>query len=258
MTLRVGDVEIVPLVDGTCWLPQEFYVGLDFAAHPELLADDGRVHIPIGCYLLRTADRVVLIDAGMGPRRTEWGAGGDLPAQLAAVGVQPADVDTVVCTHLHLDHAGWLVHDDRPFFPGATVRLGIGDREHFADDPTVGAAIRVLEAAGRVDPIDGDDVLLAPGVTARHTPGHTPGHYGLVVSSGEQRAVILGDAVECPLQVEEEDLFVMSDVDPALARRTREAMWRELEGSDTLVGASHFPDLRFGRILTGEGRRWFA
>ncbi|HEX2039650.1 MAG TPA: MBL fold metallo-hydrolase [Acidimicrobiales bacterium] len=258
MTLRVGDVEIVPLVDGTCRLPQDFYVNLDFAAHPGLVADDGRVHVPIGCYLLRTGDRTVLLDAGMGPRRTSWGEGGDLPAQLAAVGVQPSDVDTVVCTHLHLDHAGWLVQDDRPYFPRATVRFGIGDREHFADDPVVGPAVRVLEDAGRVEPIEGDDVALAPGLTARHTPGHTPGHYGLVVSSGEQRAVILGDAVECPLQVEEADLYVMSDVDPVLARRTREAMWRELEGTDTLVGAAHFPGLRFGRILGAAGRRWFA
>ena len=45
----------------------------------------------------------------------------------------------------------------------------------------------------------GDNVALAPGLTALHTPGHTPGHYGLVVSSGEERAVLLGDAVECPL-----------------------------------------------------------
>jgi glyoxylase-like metal-dependent hydrolase (beta-lactamase superfamily II) len=258
VTLRVGDVELVPLVDGTCWLPQDFYVNLDFAAHPDLLAEDGRVHVPIGCYLVRTHDRLVLLDAGMGPRRTSWGEGGRLPAQLAATGVQAGDVDTVVCTHLHLDHEGWLVHDGRPFFANATVRFGVDDRDHFADDPTIGPVLRVLDEAGRIEPIDGDDVVLAPGLTARHTPGHTPGHYGLVVSSGEQRAVILGDAVECPLQVEEADLYVMSDVDPVLARRTREAMWRELEGTDTLVGAAHFPGLQFGRILAGSGRRWFA
>lgn len=261
-SLRVGDIDVVSLVDGTCALPQTFYVGLDFAAHPELVAPDGKVHIPIGCYLLRTAGRLVLLDAGMGPRDVGWARGGDLPARLRAAGVEPGDVDTVVCTHLHADHVGWLVHEGRPFFPNATVRFGEGDRRHFVDagagDPETREAVLKLEAAGRVELIEGDDVLLARGLTARHTPGHTPGHYGLVISSGTDRAVLLGDAVECPLQVEEADFFVLSDVDPDLARRTREAVWRELEGSDALVGAAHFPGLQFGRILTGEGRRYFA
>jgi hypothetical protein len=48
----------------------------------------------------------------------------------------------------------------------------------------------------------------------------------------------------------------MADVDPALAERTRERLWRELEdGATTGVGA-HFPELRFGRVLPGSARRW--
>jgi hypothetical protein len=70
--------------------------------------------------------------------------------------------------------------------------------------------------------------------------------------------VLLGDAVECPVQVEESDFHIISDVDPDLAKRTRETLWRELEGTETLVGAAHFPELQLGRILSGEGRRWFA
>jgi glyoxylase-like metal-dependent hydrolase (beta-lactamase superfamily II) len=116
----------------------------------------------------------------------------------------------------------------------------------------------VLAGAGRLDPLDGDMVAIAPGLTARHTPGHTPGHYGFVVSSGESRAVILGDAVECPLQLEEPDFSALSDVDPALAARTRETLWRELEGTDTLMTGAHFPGLEFGRVLAGTGKRFFV
>ena len=119
-------------------------------------------------------------------------------------------------------------------------------------------AMEVLAAADRLSPIEGDLVALAPGVTARHTPGHTPGHYALVLSSGEERAVLLGDAVECPLQVQEPDFYALSDVDPALARRTRETLWAELEGRPTLLGAAHFPGLAFGRLMAAEGRRWFT
>jgi beta-glucosidase-like glycosyl hydrolase len=47
----------------------------------------------------------------------------------------------------------------------------------------------------------------------------------------------------------------MLDVDPALAARTREALVRELESSGVPAAAAHFPGLRFGRLLTGEGQR---
>lgn len=249
--MKIGDVELLPLNDGTIRLPPAFYVGLDWSTHADLLSPDGFIEIPIGCFLLRSGDRVVLLDAGMGTRTTEWGTGGELPAALAHHGVSPDDIDTVVCTHLHIDHIGWL-----PLFAEATVRFGRGDLDHFAGDENVAAILGAV--AGRVDLIDGDDVALAPGLTARHTPGHTPGHYGLVVSSGAERAVLLGDAVECPLQLEETDFYAFSDVDPALAARTREAVWRELEGTDTLMTAAHFPGLEFGRVLRGEGKRYFA
>lgn len=260
-TTRVGDIELVALNDGVARLPQSFYVGLDFGAHPELLADDGRVHIPIGCFLVRTGDRIVLVDAGMGPTGTSWGEGGGLPAALAAAGVERDDIDVVVCTHLHIDHIGWLWHDDGPWFPRATVRFGAADWGQLvegAGEGDRGAAImRALAAAGRLEPIDGDMEAIAPGVTARHTPGHTLGHVALVLASGDARAYLLGDAVECPLQLEEPDFSVLSDIDPALARRTREAIWREVEG-DALVGAAHFPDLRLGRVVAGAGRRFVA
>lgn len=260
--MHIGDIELIPLSDGTAWLPPEFYVGLDFSTHGDLLASDGRVHIPIGCYLIRTSRRTVLLDAGMGPVEVSWGRGGHLPDALRSVGVEPADIDTVVCTHLHRDHVGWLVQDGEPFFPKATVLFGAGDWDRFVTSGTAEDGVRdafeLLDERGRLESMEGDMISIAPGVTARATPGHTEGHYGMVVASGEQRAYVLGDAVECPLQVEEPDFYAMSDVDPDLANRTRERLWKELEGSQTLVGAAHFPDLQFGRILPGAGKRYFT
>ncbi|HEV7887068.1 MAG TPA: MBL fold metallo-hydrolase [Acidimicrobiales bacterium] len=260
--MLIGDISLEPVSDGVCRLPPAFYVGLDWSTHADLLTPDGFLEIPIGCFLMRSGDRVVLLDAGLGARSdVDWAVGGLLPAALASAGVSAADIDTVVCTHLHLDHVGWLVVDGQPYFPNADVRFGLADWSVFVDspraDPAVAAAMRLLDSQGRLSPIEGDDVSLAPGLTARHTPGHTPGHYGLVVSSGEERAVLLGDAVECPLQLDEPDFYAISDVDPELGRRTREALWRELEGTNALVGAAHFPGLEFGRVLTGAGTRWF-
>jgi glyoxylase-like metal-dependent hydrolase (beta-lactamase superfamily II) len=113
-----------------------------------------------------------------------------------------------------------------------------------------------VEAANRIDPIDADTTSIARGVTVRHTPGHTPGHYVLVIPSGAERAYLLGDAVQCPLQLSETDITFLSDVDAVLATRTREMLFRELEDNGAAVGMDHFPGLEFQRILTGTGRQW--
>src|SRR5438093_848713 len=102
MTLRVGDIEVMPLSDGVARLPPEYFVGSDWSAHEALLDPDGTIHSPIGCFVIRTGGRTVLVDAGLGPIGNDWLMGGELPSALTAAGVAAADIDVVVCTHLHL------------------------------------------------------------------------------------------------------------------------------------------------------------
>jgi glyoxylase-like metal-dependent hydrolase (beta-lactamase superfamily II) len=262
MRMRVGDIEVTPLSDGTFKMPQQYFGGADWSAHQALLGPDGTMELPIGCFLVRTGDTIVLVDAGIGPVDVGWLVGGNLPAALAAAGVRPADIDVVVCTHLHMDHAGWLVRDGAPYFPNATVRFGRGDWQRWVADAKEGDHIRdamlLLDAQQRLEAIDDDGVTIAPGVTTRSAPGHTLGHQILVVSSGDERLLLLGDAVTCPVQLEEEDWAAISDMDPALSRRTRDALWAELEGTTTPFTAGHFPGLQFGRALRGAGKRYFA
>ena len=99
------------------------------------------------------------------------------------------------------------------------------------------------------------DTAVLPGINVRHAPGHTPGSAILVISGGTERAVLMGDAVHCPAELLEEEWNGLGDVDPELARATRNAAAREFEGPGTLMSAAHFPGLAFGRLLMGEGRR---
>ncbi len=261
--VRIGEIEVTPLSDGHFDMPPSYFgENADWEPHKGLLNDDGNLVVPIGCFLVRTGDQTVLVDAGFGEIDVGFGRGGDLPAELARAGVAPGDIDLVVCTHLHADHSGWLVKDGVPFFSNATVRFGAGDWDQFVvdgtDTPQTKADVQLLADLGRVDVIDGDGVAVAPGMTARLAPGHTAGHVVLILASGDARAVLLGDAVTCPVQLEEPDWGAMSDVDPTLAARTREALYRELEGTDTLAVGAHFPGLEFGRVLPGQGKRYFA
>jgi glyoxylase-like metal-dependent hydrolase (beta-lactamase superfamily II) len=86
-------------------------------------------------------------------------------------------------------------------------------------------------------------------------PGHTPGSTIVVMSSGTARGMLLGDVVHCPVELIDEEWAGVGDVDPELAKRTRNALARELEGTDTPVAAAHFPGLVFGRLLNANGRR---
>jgi glyoxylase-like metal-dependent hydrolase (beta-lactamase superfamily II) len=264
--LRVGDIVVTPLHDGEFRTgPEYFGPEVTFDGHEDLLGTDGRLHLPIGCFLLRggpLADRRVLVDAGLGEMSADNVDGGALMDELARAGVRPSEIDTVVCSHLHIDHCGWLMDAEaRPIFPAATVAIGAEDWERFVESGQdlmlehTRSGLKELFGAERVTLVDRDGPV-APGVSAIRAPGHTPGHLVLIVSDGDSRALLLGDAISCPVQLEETDWAAISDVDPALARATRERLWRELDDTRMPAVGAHFPGLEFGRVLSGAGRRW--
>ena len=259
--MRVGSLEVTPLSDGVVNLPQQYFPQADWDVHRALLNEEGNLQVPIGCFLVRTNGRTVLVDAGIGPVEGPWFSGGGLIDALAAAGARPEDVDLLLCTHLHLDHIGWVLQSGSLTFPNAMVRFGSQDIEHFSNDAFAGESTRqmieALTAAGKLETIDADGEV-APGVSTLHAPGHTLGHRCVVLSSGDERLFLLGDAVTCPVQLQETEWEAMSDVDKDLAKRTRESLFRELESSGAMTVAAHFPDLKFGRVLRGEGKRYFA
>lgn len=269
--MLIGDIDIHPVADGT-FRASSAYFGEHARpdGHEDLFSRDGMAWLPIGCFLVRTGDRTILVDAGMGPEMRDDGphrllVGGQLLLGLRAVGVTPPDVTDVVCTHLHADHCGWLFDREAvPVFPRATVWFGAPDWDHFVVDPDVWMFDHIRrgfrEASGRGDHLRpvADDTTVAPGVDLTMTPGHTPGHLSVVVSSGGSRALLLGDAIVCPVQLDEPTWHSIGDVDPTLARRVRERLFRELEDGVTFGAGAHFPELRFGRVLAGQGRRWFT
>lgn len=268
--MLVGDITIHPVADGT-FRASPAYFGEHARAegHEDLFNRHGMAWLPIGGFLLRTGDRTILVDAGLGPELRDDGdrrllVGGQLLLGLRAIAVTPSDITDVVCTHLHADHCGWLFDTDgAPVFTRATIWFGAPDWDHFVADPTVwmfdhirhGFRSAAAAAGERLRPVS-RDTTVAPGVTLIMTPGHTPGHLCVVVSSAGRRALLLGDAIVCPVQLDEPSWQSIGDVDPALARRVREQLFRELEDGSTLGVGAHFPQLRFGRVLTGRGRRW--
>jgi glyoxylase-like metal-dependent hydrolase (beta-lactamase superfamily II) len=253
--VKIGEIELTPLIDGTFKFPAtDIYPNTDWTPHQRWLTHDGMLELAIGCFLVRTGDRVMLIDAGLGTIQHDVFKGGFLIDELRSVGVEPSAVTDVVFTHLHFDHVGWATQQGEVVFPNATYRCDVKDWEHFVGPNGDGEAGRKMSpAADRVETFDGSTTL-APGVDTLPTPGHTPGHTAIVISAGTERAILLGDAAHCPVELEESEWDGMGDVDPVLAKRTRNAMLDELERPGTIAAAAHFPGLEFGRILRAEGK----
>jgi glyoxylase-like metal-dependent hydrolase (beta-lactamase superfamily II) len=252
----IGRRTLVAVSDGFFRMPRTFLGTVEHpaAGYEALLSEHGEARSPLGCFYV-PGDQNVLVDTGFGPaKEPDVMAGGRLLDNLGQHGIRPEDVDIVALTHLHADHVGWVGDPDgRPVFPNARFVLGAGDWEHFMsrDDalrPHIRESLQWLDEQGRVVLQEGE-AQVAPGLTRLSAPGHTPGHSLFVVHDGRARLLLLGDAVYCPQQLSHVDWQAASDVDPALARRTRETLFRDLELNGGEALGSHFPGLIAGRGL---------
>jgi glyoxylase-like metal-dependent hydrolase (beta-lactamase superfamily II) len=260
--ITIGQISITPVVDSIVRLkPTKAYQTtstVDWSRHAALLDSDGFLRLTLGGYMVHSGDRVILIDAGVGPDarpgKNATMPGGAMLDNLTASGTNPDEITDVVFTHLHLDHVGWGAVGDRLVFPNATYRCHQADWDYFTNGGAMGAPEKLAVMAPLMQ-CWVSDTTLAPGMDVVAAPGHTPGSSIVVLSDGDERCVLLGDVVHCPAELVEEEWETIGDVDPSLARRTATALAREYEGSDVAIGAAHFSDLRFGRLLLGERQR---
>jgi glyoxylase-like metal-dependent hydrolase (beta-lactamase superfamily II) len=237
----VSEWQITPLVDaeGSFASYAEAFPGLagerldaERRVWPDLFRD-GDWWLPFRAFLL-TGPTVAVVDAavGVGAAGTAFlpGRQGRLPGELARAGVDPADVELVFLTHLHVDHVGWVDVFDR-----ARYVCGAPDWAHFASRSYLRDVLEARRA--RFELLHSENEV-APGLVAVPTPGHTPGHMCLRVG---ETAVVLGDICVHPAQLTDPGLVYTADVDGALAAQTRRATLEWLADERLLVAASHLP-----------------
>lgn len=279
-TLRLGDVElfrviewegpiappaaIVPTAPADLWEQNRSWLAPDFW-DPE--ADAYRA--AMNTWVLRSAGTTIVVDTGIGndkyrpyfPLLSYLRT--DFLARLAAVGVEPEDVDVVVNTHVHSDHVGWntTLRDGEwiPTFPNARYVLNSTDVDYW--NPVNGHVKRAVVAGltadygnqnmfedsvapilqeGLADLWDGSHVIdenLRLDVQA----GHTPGSAVLTVQSGSDRAVLVGDLVHSPVQILDPELHSCFDEDPQQARTARRRVLSWAADHTALVLPAHFP-----------------
>ena len=168
------------------------------------------------------------------------------------------DVTDVLLSHLHFTHR--LVERRRPAVlperwcgASATTPGPPPDFDGFYRVLwTMPTSERMGPVLAQFEPWD-EDAAIAPGLDCVYAPGHTPGSAIFSITSGAERALILGDSVHCPQELMD-PAFFGGGVDLAQADATRERIRHDAEDGATLLSAPHFPRLQFGRLRVGERR----
>ena len=233
-----------------------------------------RVRLDLNCLLVRDGRQTVLIETGAGnkiaPRLRETAYAGDyghLLTNLAALGVRPADVDIVVNTHLHFDHCGWntaAVHGAPiPTFPNARyyIQRGEWDAATHPNERTRATYLQenltALAGSDQLHLVEGE-AQITGALRFLPAPGHTSDHAAVILASGGETALYLGDLVQHETQIDRPAWIAAFDILPLVTLETKKRLIEQAYQSGSLLINTHAPYPGAGRIHDIEGRRRYV
>ncbi len=261
---KVGGFQVTALLDGGLDMADDLFTGVggkpeDMVAAKERYFLDTSKPFPgvLNGFLINTGTRLILVDTGGGTMMGE--RAGNLERNLAAAGVTPDQVDEIILTHAHPDHAGGLLDGGgMRVFKKATVRISADDLDFWYNEDArkrlpqkaqmFDLAKKLLDpykSAGQIKTFRNGESI-KNGVTAIALPGHTPGHSGIRVSDGNDQLIIWGDIVHQPaLQFDNPEQSIGYDIDADLARVTRKKIFDEVVTDRIRVAGMHlcFPGI---------------
>ena len=275
--LEVGDLDVLVVSDGVLPLPTstmatnvdpaKLAVWLDRNFMPPEAFD-----WPLNVMVVRSGEKIILIDAGLGGQFAGFPRAGQFPQRLESAGIPLEHVTDVIITHMHMDHVGGLL------VPGVKERLRSDVRIHVAEaevnfwvDPDFTQTVMpqpvpdVLRSTANsfyqmyrdnLHIIKGATYEVAPGVVTRLTGGHTPDHCVVDLESNGERLMFAGDAM-FPVAFDHPDWHNGFEHDPVEAERVRVALFDELAENGGLLVAAHLPFPSVGHVAReGNAYRW--
>jgi glyoxylase-like metal-dependent hydrolase (beta-lactamase superfamily II) len=269
---QIGDVKVTRIIEiqvtgGTKFIlpdaTRENVVDIDWLA-PHFMDPDGRLIMSIHALIVDTGSRRIMVDTCLGNDKQRAILGwnmrtGPFLDDIAAAGYPRESIDTVLCTHLHVDHVGWntMMVDDKwvPTFPNARYLIGQAEWDHWhahsspnrRGDDCFSDSVKPVFDAGLVDFV-ASDAKICDEVRLEPTPGHTPGHVSVRISSKGEEALITGDVMHHPCQMARPDWVSSADTDSTAARATREKLLDQYADTPVLVIGTHFATPTAGHI----------
>jgi glyoxylase-like metal-dependent hydrolase (beta-lactamase superfamily II) len=233
---------------------------------PHFADENGRLRMSIHSFIVETRTQRIVVDTCLGNdkqgrRIPHWNdRDGPFLADLANAGFPAESIDTVLCTHLHVDHVGWNTRLENgkwvPTFPRAKYLIGRTEYEHWRaakDRPDMANiladSVTPIIEAGLATMVEtnekiSDEISLIP------TLGHTPGHVSVMIQSQGEQALITGDFMHHPCQIAHPEWSTLADSDPDQGIETRRRMFQRLAGTPVLIIGTHFAGATAGRLVT--------
>ncbi len=276
-THRLGNLDLRVLSDGRYYQD----AGAVFGIVPRVmwerlgieLNERHQMALGLNSLLLSSQGKTILIETGVGEKERPRAQStpleqGHLLDELRAAGVAPEDVDVVINTHLHADHCGWNTRRNAdggyvPTFPRACYLIQRGEWEA-ATNPNertratyLAENLQPVADAGLLKLVDGE-LRVTDEVTIVPTHGHTADHASVVLASGGEKAIYLGDMVQHPAQLERAAWVSSFDIYPLEAMETKKAVVARAIAERQLVVAVHcdFPGLGHMTETADGKRRW--
>jgi glyoxylase-like metal-dependent hydrolase (beta-lactamase superfamily II) len=223
---------------------------------PHFATEEGRLKMSIHSLVLETPSRRIVVDTGLGNDKQgrnvpTWNdRDGPYLETMTQAGFPPDSIDTVLCTHLHVDHVGWntrLVDGQWvPTFGRARYLFGKTEYEYWrdhSDTPDRKAvfddSVQPIVDAGRADLI-ASEAKLCDEIAVIPTPGHSPGHLSILIQSDGAQALLTGDVAHHPCQMAHLDWSSTVDSDPLQSAVTRRQLFSRFTDQPTLVIGGHF------------------
>jgi glyoxylase-like metal-dependent hydrolase (beta-lactamase superfamily II) len=273
---KLGDFEITALYDGGG--PGGYQVKMFGAKSDDVVAllkasfiDPEHIVASVAGFLVNTGEKLILIDAGAGDH---WHSEvlGRLSKNLVASGYRPEQVNLVLLTHLHADHAAGITSlEGKRIYPNAEIRVAKADAEFWLSEEIAKKAppdareffdiARKIAApyisAGKWRTFEGREEFV-PGVRAYPVPGHTAGHTAYEISSKGETLLVWGDVVHlAAVQLPEPEIGIAYDSGSPAAIKARLALFNDLAGKGTLIAGAHMPFPGIGRLRhDGSGYSW--
>jgi len=226
----------------------------------------GRLVLSMHSFIVEAGGRTIVVDTCIGndkersyPRWHRLQT--DFMARFEAAGFRPDAVDTVLCTHMHVDHVGWNTRWENgrwlPTFPRADYLFARAEWQHWREEPqpygpVIEDSLQPIFDAGLARLVE-EDHAVCPEVRLESTPGHTPGHVSIHLRSAGEEAIITGDMIHHPCQIARPDWSSTADSDPRQAAATRDGFLARYADRPVLVLGSHFAAPSAGWIVRDGG-----